>query len=855
VLVRQGKLDRATRVMAHALKVCPDRDSATLAEDLATSAEVAAELLDYDAARAYASKLLEMADASDVMKQRAKAALAAAEQGAVELASAREITPRTRQLVDQSNALAAKGDDASLRTAREGYLAAWKAQPNSIAALGLGRVARRLGNDAEAQTFLDRAFSLLKAEKRTPRVVMANRSAMTMWMGWSSDGRFIAFANGDINRGGDNELSLFEAETGREHLHLFGLGSSDDPIAFSNDGKLLGVKTSSTGFVMDMGSRVVVREFADLPDSTMTAFSPDFGRLAASGVDETFVLDLARRSRIDVFGGLPENTTVSTGVAFSPDGHTIAFPLQDDRIILWNTDSRAISAVLAGHKSPIMNFAFSHDGKRFITSPLEPSEVRMWDTRSGALKRTISIGANEFVGAIAISSDGSLIATSGGNGASVWDAKTGAVRTTLGELVYPTKLAFSPDGRRLAIDCLDYEVCVVDTTSGALVKQTPSRDAALSSFAISPDGKILAARPSDGTLRLVDLKMGVLRKTLLLADDDGQVAFAGNGKLLGVTAGQMLRIVNAETGATIREEKFSVALAGLALSPDGSQIAVGVGKDIRVLSHATNDPPRTFSGHSSRVLALAFSPDGTLLASGAIDKTVRTWDVATGTEKHNMAGHTRLVKSVAFSPDGKLLASGAFDKTVRVWDVATGTSRQTFQPKKPGILETVIDVAFSPDGTMLAVGGDDDALRIWDLASGEERVMHSARADALSVAFTPDGQWLVAGWQNGTLLFQPPAGKGPTVSLRFVNKEDAGHVIDSNGHADLLGQNPCAAHAQLFCRAGNIGLPFDLCEERAFTSGLLARVLAKEPLDDENDDPAHSNDPPRCGRSSSDASK
>jgi len=174
---------------------------------------------------------------------------------------------------------------------------------------------------------------------------------------------------------------------------------------------------------------------------------------------------------------------------------------------------------------------------------------------------------------------------------------------------------------------------------------------------------------------------------------------------------------------------------------------------------------RELKGHTAVVWAVAFSPDGKLLASAGADGAIILWDTKTWEHKEPLRGHTGDVYSLSFSPDGQTLASAGKDKTIKLWNTRTGQLASVRLPDEHK--DEVRRVAFSPDGKLLASAGKDKTLRLWDVSNGWlSRPLVGHTDEVLALAFAPDGSTLASTGYDGRLLLWDVHGGAKPEELR-----------------------------------------------------------------------------------------
>jgi WD40 repeat protein len=447
------------------------------------------------------------------------------------------------------------------------------------------------------------------------------------------------------------------------------------------------------------------------------AYSPDGRWLASAGADRTVrIWEVATGRLLHTLHGHGEEVW---GVAFSPNGRKLAsgsggvdpFGMVAGEVMLWDTHRSQEALAL-----PVFNarasFATSRDG-RFLTicapaGALEPAQV--WDLEA---ERMVHAAASRQVLALGGRPDGTLLGllVQGGPVQVLTLTPPRPVCTLEGWVEklqhgnsYGDRVSFSPDGRLVARADFQNELRVWDAVTGRrLWGQRFEAGQQLQKVAFSPDGRRLAVQvempvapgkeeptqfPAD--LRLHDAETGELLHTLtrpgkfeaftpdgrylILQQRDGELKIEGKHPFEGLTAWRrFVRVVDAADGTerAIVHPRQGTA-AEVAVSPDGRYVALAdwdlKRPEVAVWDLTTGELVSTLRDYHRFLGALTFSPDGRRLVTGGDDGTVRLWDPLTGEEVLTLRGHLGKVERLAFTRDGRRLISVGDDHTARVWD-------------------------------------------------------------------------------------------------------------------------------------------------------------------------------------------
>ena len=481
--------------------------------------------------------------------------------------------------------------------------------------------------------------------------------------------------------------------------------------------------------------RELIGHTAEIVDAHLSADGRSLATGSVDGTARVWDLESGKVVVAQCGDGLPV-----TAVRVSPDGNRVVSATDDNVMCYWNATNGAQIYLLRGHRGPIRSIRWSPDARKLVLTASADGTALLWKPFDGKpVLQPISHDGRAIASA-EFSSDGRLIVTAGGDQlARLWaipddippddpSLRAKELRRFAGHASALTAVVFDSKDERIATAGVDNKAKVWDVATGELLATFEHPDV-VTTVAFSPGGHQLLTASTDHSAALWDL----------------------------------------ERGAAKRPFEVDAVVQAIAVSPAGD-LAVGRADSRISVWRGGKGSPEILRDHTARVLAVAYSPDGKLLASGGEDAAVLLFDARTHAKVRSLGDHEGAIRSIGFSVDGRELATAGDDGIVRVWDLASGSIARTFRHTAP-----VIQLALSRD--MLAVV-DDQGL-VWTAGRGSATLQMQAALTndrTRAIAFSDDGNHVVAGGTDtrvyavvdGVIKRKPLIIDGPTGEVRAV---------------------------------------------------------------------------------------
>lgn len=453
---------------------------------------------------------------------------------------------------------------------------------------------------------------------------------------------------------------------------------------------------------------------------------------------------------------VPAGTNFDIAV-FSPDDKFVATDSPDKSVALWDLSSKQQIHKLPGDGNPIAAIAFAPD-QQSLASTFVYGTFRVWDLNSGKQKFE---GRSQLTSpSIAFSPNGKHLAVGMGEGVTkILDSHNGKpVRTVFLPKGNPGLIFFSPDGTRFFATNPDGDIYSWDIRDGRPLdfgRQAHSNE--VLSFSFSPDGTRLATGSVDREIKLWDIATGSELRTIrghggwvtsLHFSADGQDLLSGDSdgliKMWDLFAREM---------PVWSPSQLATSISATAFTPENQLLALGRAAegDLKVWD-LSNGQLVAILGNGQKITSAAFSKDATLIAV-ATASHIKIFSTRTGKLISAWAAPGVDVYSLEFSPDGTKLLSGDRQGNVILSEVSSGQMSERLSSGN-----MYYRAVFSPDGKQIASADQDGKVKIWDVASATiSKTLTGHTGVAKLISFSPDGRLLATAGDDNTVRIWDPA--------------------------------------------------------------------------------------------------
>lgn len=457
------------------------------------------------------------------------------------------------------------------------------------------------------------------------------------------------------------------------------------------------------------------------------------------------------------------------GIVITPDGKLIATIAKDDIVELWGADG-ALLATLQGTPHPISGFftgdpgAISGDGTRLAVGD-SLGAVRIWNLATKRVLATIETGKSK-INTLRFSPDGTkLVAASDDGTATVVDLVLGTRKLTLRHRQRVNAAEFSPDGRMVATASNDHTAVLWDSATGTPIRTLLGHKGAVNDLVFRPDGARLATASDDGDAAVWDVASGqrelhlVGHRAALLS-----VAYDSEGRGL-VTSGSDHTAIVWSSRVQLAPRRFDLG-PGVAqcveLFPDGTRVAAGGDEGtVRVWDLASGRVLFTVSQHG-KVAAIRVSPDGARLVSVGDDQLVHIWDASSGSMIQTLQGHTGAIVDVVWFADSARLATVSVDGSARIWRLGQPAAELVVTPADGRALASL---SLAPGGETAVTSSDDRSVQTWDTKTGARSGRWTTGGNTFSLEVSGDGKLVLGTTDDGVALAWTLKDGAPSLEL------------------------------------------------------------------------------------------